>query len=147
MTKTPGVVVEKLKQHESLRVVRRDGDDLILTTAERAERQEEVVDTIARTYSALMKTDEGARAVLLAMPEIFPWVRHLNDAEVREFLLELVGAVRDAAELDVYGKVPGVVAGWRATARIKADPEEYAEALRPLDGTDFGPVTTPEAAT
>jgi hypothetical protein len=86
-----------------------------------------------------MKHDPSARALLLAMPDVFPWVRHLSTDEVRAFTVELVDALSDAAELDLDANAQEVIAGWRATARIKADPAHYDEALRPTSG-DFGPV-------
>ncbi|GAA4372158.1 hypothetical protein GCM10023088_25490 [Actinomadura verrucosospora] len=73
------------------------------------------------------------------MPDVFPWVRHLSTEEVRAFTVELVEALSDAAELDLDTSLNEVVAGWRATARIKADPEQHEEAVRPTSG-DFGPV-------
>ncbi|MCH0540162.1 prevent-host-death family protein [Streptomyces sp. MUM 203J] len=136
-------VAAKLKGAERLRITRRDGGDLILTTAEREERREEAVATIARTFAALIKSDEGARALLLALPETFPWVRHLDPEEVQEFLVEIVQAVRDAADIDVYGPLSGIVAAWKATARIKADPELHRDLTSPLDATDYGVVAAP----
>ncbi|GAA3472365.1 hypothetical protein GCM10018965_069180 [Nonomuraea roseola] len=73
------------------------------------------------------------------MPEVFPWVRHLSAEELRAFTLELVEALSDAAELEVEATTHEVIEGWRATARIKADPANYAEAPKPTSG-DFGPV-------
>ncbi|UGY92611.1 prevent-host-death family protein [Streptomyces gobiensis] len=143
LSKRPGEVAEKLKAAERLRITRRDGADLILTTSEQEERRDEAVTTIARTFAALVKTDEGARALLLSLPEIFPWTRHLSAEEVREFVVELVQSVQDASDIDAYGPVNTTVAAWRSTARIKADPELYAELTRPLDGTDYGPVSCP----
>lgn len=94
---------------------------------------------LARLFLALIKHDPTARALVLAMPEVFPWVRHLSTDELRAFTLDLVEALSDAAELDVDATTAEVIAGWRATARIKADPERYAEARKPSSG-DFGPV-------
>ncbi|MER7207970.1 hypothetical protein [Streptosporangium sp. NPDC000239] len=51
-------------------------------------------------------------------------------------------ALSDAAELDVDLTTQEVIAGWRATARIKADPAHpahYAQA-RKATGGDYGPV-------
>ncbi|GII45616.1 hypothetical protein Psi02_20400 [Planotetraspora silvatica] len=73
------------------------------------------------------------------MPEVFPWVRHLTSDELRAFTLELVEALSDAAELEVDVTTQEVIAGWRATARIKADPVDYAQARKATSG-DFGPV-------
>jgi len=44
-----------------------------------------------------------------------------------------------AAELTIDGNAHEVIAGWRATARIKADKSIYAQALASTGG-DFGPV-------
>lgn len=82
-----------------------------------------------------MKHDPDAAALLLAMPDVFPWVRHLSTEEVRAFTVELVDALSDAAETNAQE----VITGWRATARIKADSSQYAEALQATSG-DFGPV-------
>jgi hypothetical protein len=73
------------------------------------------------------------------MPDVFPWVRHLSTEEVRAFTVELVDALSDATELDLDANAQEVITGWRATARIKADPAQYEEALQPTSG-DFGPV-------
>ncbi|MFD0883169.1 hypothetical protein ACFQ08_01130 [Streptosporangium algeriense] len=73
------------------------------------------------------------------MPEVFPWVRHLTSEELRAFTLELVEALSDAAEPDVDVTTQEVIAGWRATARIKADPARYAQ-VRKATGGDYGPV-------
>ncbi|MEU7743117.1 hypothetical protein AB0L53_11160 [Nonomuraea sp. NPDC052129] len=55
------------------------------------------------------------------------------------FTLELVEALSDAAELDVDATTREDIAGWRAIARVKADPAHYVEARKPTSG-DFGPV-------
>jgi hypothetical protein len=89
---------------------------------------------MSRIFPAPMKSGADARALRLAMPDVFPWVRHLSAEEVRAFTVELV----DAAELDEVS-AQEVITAWRATARIKADPAQYEEALRPTSG-DFGPV-------
>jgi hypothetical protein len=70
---------------------------------------------------------------------VFPWVRHLSASERTDFAAELTGALPDAAELGIDVTAREVVAGWRATARIKAEGDLYAQALAPTKG-DFGPV-------
>ena len=117
----------------------RDAPDFYLTDADREEQRDETLTTASRIFLALMKHDPSARALLLAMPDVFPWVRHLSTEEVRAFTVELVDALSDAAELDLDTNTQEVITGWRATARIKADPTQYKEALRPTAG-DFGPV-------
>ncbi|GII64455.1 hypothetical protein Skr01_45400 [Sphaerisporangium krabiense] len=95
--------------------------------------------TASRLFLALLNHDPTARTLAIAMPEVFPWVRHLTADELRDFTYELVEALSDAAELDLDDRAEEVIAGWRATARVEANPSEYAEARRPTSG-DFGPV-------
>jgi hypothetical protein len=97
----------------------------------------------ARLLTALIGSDEGARALLLALPQVFPWVRHLSTAEVREFAAELMNAIRDVAEPDVHSNVHRVIVEWRATARILADPELTAQIAAPLPDEDHGEVPAP----
>jgi hypothetical protein len=88
----------------------------------------------------------GARAVAAAIAEVFPWARHLSVNEQAEFAAELTGALSDAAELGIDVTAREVIAGWRATARIKADNSQYAQALAPTE-SDYGPVRTAVTAT
>ncbi|MBO0853958.1 MAG: hypothetical protein J2P18_09335 [Nocardia sp.] len=72
-------------------------------------------------------------------PDVVPWVRHLSADEIHEFTVEFIAVLSNAAELDADFAVRETLAGWRATARIKADPASYSEGTTATDG-DFGPV-------
>jgi hypothetical protein len=139
LSRNPKAVAERASRLGRVRITHRDAPDFYLTAVDREEQREENLSTAARMFTALMKHETGARAVLLALPEVFPWVRHLPDRELGDFAHELIAALSDAAELDVDGNVHEVVAGWRATARIKADKGRYTHALQETAG-DFGPV-------
>ncbi|MFI0406334.1 hypothetical protein [Actinomadura sp. 3N508] len=139
LSRNPRAVAERASRLGRVRVTHRDAPDFFLTAADREEQREETLATASRIFLALMKHDPGARDLLLAMPEVFPWVRHLSTEEVRAFTVELVEAISDAAELDLDASTGEVIAGWRATARIKADPAQLADAARPTSG-DFGAV-------
>ncbi|KAF4410969.1 hypothetical protein [Streptomyces lycii] len=139
LSRNPRAVAEKAARTGRLRVTHRDAPDFYLTAADREEERDDNLSTASRMFLALMKHDASARAVLLAMPDVFPWVRHLTEDEVRTFTVELTAALSDAAELDVDSNAQEVIAGWRATARIKADPEEYRRAKAPTEG-DFGQI-------
>ena len=128
-----------------LRLERRDGQDLILESAERAEAEDEAFSVTSRLFFSLVKNDEGARALLLALPDVFPWVRFLPTEDVRQFLVELVETVTASAELSNVAALAPVVAAWRNTAEIYADPELHKALSDPLDGTDYGPVPEPTA--
>ena len=139
LSRNPRGVAERAARLGRVRVTHRDAPDFYLTAADREEQREENLSTAARMFTALMKQETGARVVLLALTEVFPWTRHLSEQELGEFARELVAALSDAAELEVDANVHEVVAGWRATARIKADKSEYTCALEETSG-DFGPV-------
>lgn len=144
LSRNPKAVAARAAALGRLRVTHRDAPDMVLTTAATAERAEENLTTASRLFLALMKHDDGARTLLLALPEVFPWVRHLDTEEVREFTVELFGALSDAAELGAGDAVHRTLVSWRATARINADPEQLSAASRPLDGDDLGPVEVVE---
>ncbi|QKW07468.1 prevent-host-death family protein [Streptomyces sp. NA04227] len=143
LSRNPKAVAARAAALGSLRVTHRDAPDMVLTTSALAECTEENLTTASRLFLALMKQDDGARSLLLALPEVFPWVRHLDEEEVRAFTVELLESLSDAAELGAREAVHRTLVSWRATARINADPKQLAQALRPLDGDDLGSVEVP----
>ncbi|MGW1989536.1 prevent-host-death family protein [Embleya sp. NPDC001921] len=143
LSKNSKRVAETVEQAQRVHVTRRDGEDLYLTTERHDRQREETADVTSRLFAALIGSDEGARAVLLALPTVFPWIRHLSADEVREFVVDLVDATRDVAELDVHSTLHRVIVEWRATARILADPELAALLAEPLQDKDHGEVLAP----
>ena len=123
-----------------LRLDRRDGDDLILTPAARAEAEDEALGVASRLFFSLVKNDDGARALLLSLPDVFPWVRFLPQEDVQAFLVELVETLRAAASVGNLAAMEPVIASWQATAEIYSDPELLRIATGPHDGTDYGEV-------
>lgn len=117
----------------------RDSHDFYLTAADREEERDENMVTASRIFAALSRSRSGARAVEAAVDEVFPWARHLSAWERSDFVEELVVALSDAAELSIDGNAREVIAGWRATARIKADKSQHVSALASTEG-DFGAV-------
>ncbi|MEU7021208.1 prevent-host-death family protein [Streptomyces sp. NPDC046203] len=144
LSRNPRGVAARAAALGRLRVTHRDAPDMVLTTAVRAEYAEENLTTASRLFLALMKQDDGAKSLLLALPEVFPWVRHLDAEEVRAFTVELLEALSDAAELGAGEAVHRAIVSWCATARINADPEQLRESVRPLDGDVLGPVEVRE---
>lgn len=143
LSKNSRQVAETVERAQRVHVTRRDGEDLYLTTERHDRQREETADVTARLFTALVSSDEGARAVLLALPQVFPWSRHLSPEEVRAFVVDLVDAMHDAADLDVHANLHRVIVGWRATARILADPDLTARLTAPLPDEDHGEVPAP----
>jgi hypothetical protein len=139
LSRNPRAVAERARRLGRLRVTHRDAPDFYLTEADREDERDENLVTASRLFAALARSEPGARAVASALAEVFPWTRHLQAAERHDFAEELIAALSDAAELAIDRTAHEVVTGWRATARIKADPGHYAQALEPTEG-DFGSV-------
>ncbi|QBI55354.1 DUF6247 family protein [Streptomonospora litoralis] len=133
-------VAYKAARGKGVLLRRRDAEDLFLTSAARMETAEEGFSVVTKIFASLMKEDDGARTLLLAMPEVFPWVRYLSAEEVREFLVEITQTVRACDELGNLTPVATVVKAWRSTAEAYADPE-LRDALTERDVDDAGPVS------
>lgn len=138
----PKATVAKLEEspRRLLRLDRRDGDDLILQSAARAEAEDQALSMTSQLFFALVQHDDGARALLLSLPDVFPWVQFLPQDDVRAFLVELVETLRAAASVGNLAALEPVVAAWQATAEIYSDPELLKAATAPLVGEDFGEV-------
>lgn len=142
LVQQPRETVAKLEDspRRRLRLERRDGNDLILESADRAEAKDDALRLSGRLFFHLVKTDKGARAVLLALPDVFPWVRFLPKQDVQAFLIELIDTMHACADMGNVAALMPVIAAWRETAEICSDPELLKAATAPLDGTDYGEV-------
>ncbi|ASU83289.1 hypothetical protein CDO52_11320 [Nocardiopsis gilva YIM 90087] len=143
LSRNPRSVAERATSLGRVRVTHRDAPDFYLIAADREDLRDLTLTTASRIFLSMAKQDPGTHSLHLAVRDVFPWVRHLEEDEVHEFSDELVAALSDAAELDTDMSVQEVIAGWRATARIKADPAQYKRALEPTYG-DFGAVDVTE---
>ncbi|MEU4395714.1 hypothetical protein [Kribbella sp. NPDC023855] len=144
----PTETVEKLKSssRRALRVHRRGSeDDLVLTTASRSAQDDQLVEVATRLLRAIMSDPVVRSSHLLdLLPQVFPWLRFLPTGDRIEFVRELI-AVWDASH-DIDSPVPvlQLIAEWRNTAQVYADPE-LLKVLRSDVIEDAGPVPTPDA--
>jgi hypothetical protein len=137
--------LEKLEgsRERRLRLVRRDGEDLILESARRAEADEQAFSIAARIIEVLLNTDETI--LVQVFPGVFPWMQFLPGEDVRAFIAEFTATARASAELGNMAPVATVIAAWKATAEVYADPELLLALTTPLDDADYGPVPEPPA--
>ena len=141
----PKATLERLAGSRRLVLHRRDAEDLVITTAERAAADTAVVRDTTRLFREMMRKDPIVMTLAVqVLPAVFPWVRHLNDDERQEFAAQWLEALEAAGELDNGAAVEGLVAAWQHTAEIIADPELFAILTREHDGSDYGPVPPPE---
>ena len=142
----PNETVEKLKasRHRALRVHRRGSeDDLVLTTADRAAEEHDVVDLAVRVLRAVMSDPVLRSHTLLdILPRIFPWSMFLPPDARIAFAQELVDTMEASSDLGVSAPVLTLITQWRNTAEVYAAPELLA-ILRSPRGGDFGPVPKP----
>ena len=141
----PKATLAVLRGARRILLRRRDAEDLVLTTAARAEQDQVVMGATSRMFVEMMRTPQGRTLVLDVLPASFPWVRYLPAHDVREFAVDLVDALGAAASLDSTAAVAQLLVEWRHTAEVHADPELHA-ALTGDSGEDYGPVPEPGAA-
>lgn len=89
---------------------RRDGDDLILSSAARAEAEDRALSITSELFFSLVKNDDGARVLLLSLADVLPWVQFLPTDDTRAFLVELVETLRAAASVGNLAALEPVVA-------------------------------------
>jgi hypothetical protein len=127
----------------ALLVRRRDAEDLVLTTASRAEQAREASSITSRMFVALIQHDPHVRDLVTdIVPDVFPWVAFLTRDEAREFVVELVSTIRAADSIDNPAPVIQLIESWRHTAEVLADPQLAAVLSAPSAG-DYGPVPEP----
>lgn len=140
----PKATLARLAGSRRLVLHRRDAEDLVITTAERAAADNAVIRDTTRLFREMIRKDPMVMALAVqVLPAVFPWVRHLPEDAWPEFAAEWLEALSAAGELDNGAAVEGIVAGWRSTAEVYADPELFAILTREHDGTDYGPVLPP----
>ena len=149
LSNKPADSVRKLQEspNQTLLVHRRgEEEDLVLTTVSRANEVREVVSTTTTLFIALMQEHHEIRGLVTeVMPKAFPWVRFLPRDDMRAFVVELVETLEAANSLGTPAPVTQLIAEWRRTAEVHADPRLLTILRR--DGEDLGDVPAPGAAT
>lgn len=141
----PKKTLELLETNRRIRLRRRDAEDLVLTTAERAEQDNAALSSMSRLVNEMLRRDPMVLTMAVqVLPAVFPWVRHLPEQAHPEFAAEWLDALTSSAALGNNAAVETVVAAWQHTAEIYADPELFAKLTGPLDDVDYGPVPCPE---
>jgi hypothetical protein len=138
----PAATTGRLSQVRALRLRRRDAGDLALMRIEQLERDGAVIDFASRLLAGLVRSG-NTRAVREVLPEALPWVAFLPEEDVSAFVAELASVVRGAADLDNFAPVAVLLAQWRHTAEVHADPA-LLEIITAEPEGDLGTVPVPE---
>jgi hypothetical protein len=142
----PTRTTARLVDARALRLRRRGGGDLVLMSADRAAQEGEIIDLTARLLDTVLhdlKNAGGADLIEQALARVLPWVRFLPASALSEFAADLVGTVNAAAALRNMTPVAQLLAEWRHTAEVHADPELLAVLTRHHDA-DHGPAMPPD---
>lgn len=133
----------RLRESPRLLLHRRDGEDLVLTTAARAEQDQTVVSAATRMLAAMARREPGSMELLLdILPDAFPWVRFLPEPDVHAFAVELVDTMRAADSVGNSASVAQMLIAWQHTAEVRSDPD-LLDALTMDHDADYGPVPDP----
>lgn len=96
-----------------------------------------------RMLAAMARREPGSMELLLdILPDAFPWVRFLPEADVHAFAVELVDTMRAADSVGNSASVAQLLIAWQHTAEIHSDPELLA-ALTRDHSEDYGSVPNP----
>ena len=140
----PAAAADRLERVRALRLRRRDAGDLALTRADQLEQDAVVIDFTARLLAGLVRS-EPKDVVRRVLGEALPWVAFLPEEDVNQLLSELITVAQGAASLENLSPIAVLLAQWRHTAEIHADPVLHDMITREPSG-DLGPVPTPDSA-
>jgi hypothetical protein len=141
----PARTAARLAGTRALRLRRRGSADLVLMSADRAQQEGEVVDLTARLLASVLGTPGGTDLVRQVLPTVLPWVRFLPATAASELAAEFVETAHAAAAVDNLAPVSQLLAEWRHTAEVYADPELHTALSRAHEG-DHGQVTVSNAS-
>ncbi|WP_430784958.1 hypothetical protein [Actinoplanes sp. G11-F43] len=140
LLRQPAETAERLAHTRAVRLRRRDSADLLLMSADRAEAEADVIDLTTRLLAGVAQRHPAIVHELL--PSVLPWVRFLPPEGVAELSTEFVATAEAAASIGNTAAISQLLAEWRHTAEIYADPNLHrALTSQPLG--DFGAVPRP----
>ena len=98
-----------------------------MTTADRAAADNALVRDTTRLFQEMMRQDPMVMTLAVqVLPVGLPLGAAPAEDDRQEFAAEWLDALSAAGELDNGAAVEGIVAAWRYTAEIYADPELFA---------------------
>jgi hypothetical protein len=139
----PKRVTAQLDQAGSVRLTRRDEDDLVLTKADSQEAARNGVAVTAHLLGALVAAKVPSKTLAHAIAHACPWTRFLPDDACAEFVNEFIGTALGCAEIGTFQPLTVLLHAWQSTAAIYADPHLSRVLKEPLPGDDFGSVDPP----
>ncbi|HEX6682510.1 MAG TPA: hypothetical protein VF062_06920, partial [Candidatus Limnocylindrales bacterium] len=132
LLREPTATADRLNRVRAVRLRRRDADDLVLMSADRAEQEGEVIDLTVRLLSELAHREPDLVGRLLH--HALPWMRFLPAGAAEELATEFVETAAAAGSIGNMAPMSQLLTAWRHTAEIYSDPELYAALKAPTSG-------------
>ena len=143
LLRQPGETTRRLAHTRSVRLCRRDAQDLVLMYADRADAESQAFDATGRLLVALVR--HHPHLVSEQLPAVLPWARFLPAADVEEFTTEFVAVAEACGSTGNLAPLAQLLTEWQHTAEVHADPE-LSRALTRDDLGDHGPAPVPAAS-
>ena len=117
LLRSPKDVVGAAERGE-VTITRRDGEDLVLTTAVSARRNRDGLALASNIIAAAVAVWPESFADRLRVP--FPWMTFLSDEEQEMFATELVDLSRACAAVHQFDRLAIAIHAWQSTAEAYA---------------------------
>jgi hypothetical protein len=127
----PKTVTDRLDEVDAV-LHRRDGEDLHLLTESRHEAAQESMAIISRLLASVLQ--EGVVQERLSGNAAMPWLRFLTAADRVQFATEFIETAVASSDLGTLAPLSALIAEWRDTALVRADPRLAAALRRPHPG-------------
>lgn len=124
--------VHRLVEKEDIVVARRGRSPIRITTEERSRAATSGLDVATRVLAELGHL--ASQQLCQSLGHQFPWVRFLPDDAKMEFALAFADTASACASIGNSAPLALLVADWKRTAAVYADPELADELRRPLAG-------------
>jgi len=134
----PTRILPQVERGEEVILRRRDGAALRLALESKAEDAQVGTEIAALVLAKLMPRMERSLLTEALGPRL-PWTRFLPAPALEEFCREFAETLEACASIGNMNRIAEVLADWKATAEIYADPELASDLQRPLPGTDIRP--------
>lgn len=143
LQRQPTETLSRLSQARSLRLSRRDAQDLVLMYADRADAESAALETTARLLVEV--TRRQPQLVAQVLPTVLPWSRFLPAEDAQQLAQEFLATAQAASSINNLAPLAQLLIEWQHTAEVHADPQLHTAVTR-QDLSDHGPVPAPDVA-
>lgn len=142
LLREPKRVSEAVDRERRLLIHRRDAPDLIVTRADLFEDELAGANGFGRLLrNLIVHVPSGQVGDVVA--DALPWTRFLSKEGRAQLATELAATLDACADLETLVPLGQLLAEWKATAAVQADPELRARLATPIEVVDGRSVPAP----